>query len=393
MIRKMSISRRQFLAATGATSILVAGAAVWRSIDSGVFESQTGPPFEAWSNWKSELGAGGALDLVRAAILAANPHNTQPWLFQVTESRIDLFADPTRNLGTIDPLRREMQIGLGCALENLLIAAPATGYGYALSILPDSENPSHIARVDLTPKAIEYSSFYDAVPNRHTDRGAFDSQRRISADILDSMQNCGDDFPDVNLKWIISEYDKQELGALIVQATEAIIADTEQSLDSSKWFRFNNREIKERRDGLTIDAMGFPWYKRAAAKFFPQLSRERSDQSWLASTRDTHVATASAFGLIQTRNAADSHQRILGGRLYQRAHLFATKQNVSMHPLSQITGRIDRETSLGIKSIFGDALMRLLNDVDRDTLMIFRVGYPMIDAIASPRRRLEEVFA
>ncbi len=64
---------------------------------------------------------------MRAGILAANPHNTQPWLFQVGATRIELFADIRRNLGAFDPYLREMHIGLGCALENMTRTAPRPG--------------------------------------------------------------------------------------------------------------------------------------------------------------------------------------------------------------------------------------------------------------------------
>jgi hypothetical protein len=50
---------------------------------------------------------------VRAAILAANPHNSQPWLFQVTPSQINLFADRLRNIGAIDPFLRSPRRGVG----------------------------------------------------------------------------------------------------------------------------------------------------------------------------------------------------------------------------------------------------------------------------------------
>jgi nitroreductase len=64
---------------------------------------------------------------LRAAILTSNRHDTQPWLFKVTEDAITLFADRGRNLGTFDPFRREMHLGLGAALENLVLAARASG--------------------------------------------------------------------------------------------------------------------------------------------------------------------------------------------------------------------------------------------------------------------------
>src|SRR5207247_3006639 len=95
--------------------------------------------------------ADGALGLLRAAILAANPHNSQPWLFRVTSERIDLFADTRRNLGAIDPYLREMYTGVGCALENLTLAARAGGYAPAVTLLPDPASTAHAARIELSP--------------------------------------------------------------------------------------------------------------------------------------------------------------------------------------------------------------------------------------------------
>ena len=59
----------------------------------------------------------------RVALSAANAHNAQPWALHVTPSTIDLHADFTRGLGSIDSLRCEIYIGLGCALESIVIAA------------------------------------------------------------------------------------------------------------------------------------------------------------------------------------------------------------------------------------------------------------------------------
>jgi hypothetical protein len=102
------VARRVLL--KGAGAVVVAGAgSVWRASDQGVFSVGRGPAYEAWYRWRSDP-AEGPLALVRAAVLAANPHNSQPWLFRVTDSSIDLFADPSRNLGPIDPDLREMYV-------------------------------------------------------------------------------------------------------------------------------------------------------------------------------------------------------------------------------------------------------------------------------------------
>jgi hypothetical protein len=64
------------------------GGGVWRAYHQGVFRVGEGPAYEPWKDWRNHSSEG-ALTLVRAAILAASPHNTQPWLFKVTNSSAD----------------------------------------------------------------------------------------------------------------------------------------------------------------------------------------------------------------------------------------------------------------------------------------------------------------
>ena len=145
------------------------------------------------------------------------------------------------------------------------------------------------------------------------------------------------------------------------------------------------------RDGITLDAQNLPPVINAVAKILPPLDQASADQAWLQATREQHVATAAAFGLIAVPDARDNAARIHGGRLWQRMHLWATTKGLAMQPLNQMSERADRERQLGIEPRFGNALGELVADAGFQALMPFRIGYPTVEAKPSPRRDLQSV--
>jgi hypothetical protein len=385
----MKTSRRGALKIAGAAALVGAGALAWRAVDQGVFSVATGPAYDPWRTWDARPPEG-PLHLVHAAILAANPHNSQPWMFRVTDDTIDVYADTRRSIGAIDPHLREMYMGIGCALENLLIAAAHIGYATTVKYLPDPANPAHAATLRLERAAPAAQPLYAAIPRRHTNRGPYDPARAIAPEMLAQLSALADG-PEVRVLWYAKLPERSRIGELIVAATQAIVADREQSADSAKWFRSNWQQLQSLRDGITLDAQCLPPFMNAAAKILPPLDAQSADKAWLQATRERHVATAAAFGLIAVPDARDNTWRLRGGRLWQRMHLWATNHGLAAHPLNQMSERADRERQLGIEPRFGNALTELVGDASLQALMPFRIGYPTIQALPSPRRDLKTV--
>jgi hypothetical protein len=383
------LTRRNFLKGLGAATLVAVGGLTWRAAESGVFNAGQGPAYEPWLNWRDAQDP--RLNLIRAAILASNPHNSQPWLFRLTDRRIDVFADTRRNVGAIDPFLRELHIGLGAALANLLLAARAEGYQFELTLLPTETDPTHVAQVEWTSGTPEVSPLYAAIPQRHTDRAAFDTTRVISPEQLTRLSELAQGFDDVSLQWITDPQAVRFFCDRTLEATQAIINDEQQSSDSFAWQRGSWQELQEKRDGLTYDAQGMGPVMTSIVKLLPTITKAQADRGWFEAMRDRQLATTTVVGLIVTRDALDARQQLNAGRLWQRLHLHLTVEGLGAQPLNQLVERRDREIQLGGESHFGEVLTKMVGDDRWAALMPFRVGYPTLPTLPSPRRDLQAV--
>ncbi|MFI6402287.1 Acg family FMN-binding oxidoreductase [Streptomyces sp. NPDC050548] len=114
--------------------------------------------------------------LVRAAVTAPSPYNSQPWRFISRDGELQLHADPTRRLSATDPDGREMLIGCGAALFNVRLAMRHLGFVPRLSIIPDPALPWLLATVrwgPYAPPTAAEEAMFAALPQRRTHRGPF----------------------------------------------------------------------------------------------------------------------------------------------------------------------------------------------------------------------------
>ncbi|GAB4338798.1 MAG: nitroreductase family protein [Candidatus Abyssubacteria bacterium] len=373
------LTRRAFLTGTGATLILAAGGMVWRA-ESGVFTAEEGPAYELWKQqWPPTEK--GPESLVAAAVLAANPHNSQPWLFRVQEDRIFLYADRSRKLEAIDPDERELMLGLGCALENLALAADAHGYETDTALLPEGPQSDLVAEAGLRPAEPAPSSFYHMIPRRRTNRARY-SGKPIPGNDLADLAKLAEADPGLQLHLFVEEKARGPVGDLIVRACEIQANDSAQHAETASWFRKSEEEIARHGDGITIDAGGSPYLMRVLAKLVisdKMIQGPSFGKAFVKSTQ-RQVASASAFAVISGEDKTPA-SCLRAGRLYQRIHLWATGRGIALHPMNYpLENRPELREE--VVSVFGAT--------GHEALIPFRLGYgPAVPH--SPRRALDDV--
>jgi hypothetical protein len=382
--------RRVFLQTAAGLGAALFGAGAWWAEREGVFAVGAGEAYEPWRSWRA---AQGPQALVGAAILAANPHNTQPWLFRISDARIEIFADTGRNLGTFDPYLREMHIGLGCAIENLVIAAAAQGYAPHVSVvegtlepIPQPPHPSLVATIELVPGPPSEDELYESIPRRHTNRAAYERGREIPRSLLDSLLAVAGQSSPVKILLFTADPERRALGDLMIGATETIIADKTMVDDSQRWFRQRWADVQKFRDGPTLDAAGLSPAMAALAKIAPAPSPEQNHRYWLDATREVQVPSAPVLGLIVVPSLYDRPQAIAAGRAWQRMHLLATARGLAMQPINQPVELVDRQRQLGREPRSARALAGLLPEAALKPTFAFRLGFPTREVPPSPRR-------
>ena len=281
------------------------------------------------SIWTAPFRTGAAVpaqmrEIIRYATLAPSGHNTQPWKFAVQGSTIHILPDLSRRLPAVDPRDRELWISLGCALENLTLAANAAGYA-AEATLPTPEADG--IRVQLTRQTLPCPLF-KAIPHRQNNRSLFDG-RAVASEKIKELEAVTSSsavttqiFTDAGHKEAIIEYvksgDRKQFG------DPAFVAEL------ISWMRFNQPEALRSRDGLYTRCTGSPDVPRWLGRRF--LAAPTAGQQADTSARKAR----SSSGLLVISAAQDDKQHwIETGRLYERLALTMTAADIQVAFLNQ----------------------------------------------------------
>lgn len=376
------IRRRDFLVEGAAA--LPAGGVLWMG-GCGYYPAGRGPAYEPWNFPDESLPD--RLQLVHAGLLAANPHNTQPWWFHVPDDEPDVFelwADMDRTIGAVDPLLREMNVGFGCAIENMVVCGRAIGRPLSVEVDPDPEAADLVARMTLGRSTPVPDELYEAIGTRHTNRSRY-ADFELDPRIAESLKRDVSTLEGVELSLLTSKQDKRRFGAATVEATRAFIDDDQMLRDSDAWFRHSEEEILEHRDGPTLDAQALSETTTFFAKIGRKVEGRRGARYWLRATQRVHTGPCSAYAVLSTPTLRSRVDAVAAGRAYQRIALRLESMGLSAHPLSQLAEMRDREIQLDAPREFGRRLDELTPE-GRHAQQLFRLGYAWEQPDPAPRR-------
>ena len=118
-------------------------------------------------------------ELVRYATLAPSSHNTQCWTFELQPAAITIRPDFARRCPAVDPDDHHVFVSLGCAAENLSLAALAHG----LMTEAHFDAGGDRLQLALQPTAAKRSPLFEAIPQRQSTRAEYDGQPLSAADL------------------------------------------------------------------------------------------------------------------------------------------------------------------------------------------------------------------
>lgn len=272
---------------------------------------------------------------VLCGALAASAHNTQPWRFDISKNQVDVYADLKRNLGKADVDRRMMSMSVGCAIENITIAAQQLGITPEVTLQDEDAffDTGFSARIQLSPGEFRGDHpMFPAIFQRRTTRAPYKdapaSQSFLTA--LDSLN----DFPDIQLHLISDKSQVTAIADIHKQAVDHFVADDSVYLDSLHWWRYTREELLSKRDGISIFTSAAPnlikqYFSMGVGK--EEMEGEfgrRGEADLMYSLFDA----TPQWGLI-TATTPHQQTRLNGGRLLERLYLTCAQQDYRIMPV------------------------------------------------------------
>jgi hypothetical protein len=289
-------------------------------------------------------------------IQAPNPHNTQAWKFElISDTKALLYIDERRLLSATDPPARQIQIGAGCFIEVLAVGMSGHGFETDVEYLPNGAygleeiGRKPIARIELREsgptRPNELALF---IGQRQTNRKPYTGPPLSDREAASIRAAARSDAVEVLI--IDRPEEMRPLQDIFYRAMEIEVNTRHLYEETRIWFRFNERQRRAHRDGLSIPQAGIDGLQR---RFVEWSLRNGRPKQWF-SPRSTEpvlktyrrgIDSAAALVLLKT-GANDQLSWLDAGRSFARFQLALTKHGFTSHPYSQVLQEYPEMTEL-----------------------------------------------
>ena len=304
--------------------------------------------------------------LLRYAILAPSTKNSQPWAFSVQGNRIHLLAELRRSQPIADADGRELYISLGCALENLLVAAEHFGFRHGVAYFPEPGHAELVATISFAAGGVashaRAGATLSAIVRRHNDNSVF-RDAPVPTELRRRLVACCTE-PELRINLTNDRQFRSWIDALTVAADRAEFADPAFRKELGYW--------------IGQGVFGAPPLLAGLSR----LAVSKLDLGQAVANQDHAIVESAALvGLLSAEG--DSHLvHVRTGQLFERIWLTATAMGVSVHPMSQTMRRPELRA----------AVTELIPHPGWIPQHLFRVGYSARqEEHHTPRRPLEDV--
>lgn len=282
-------------------------------------------------------------DLVRMATLAANGHNTQPWTFRLAEDTVTILPDFTRRTEVVDPDDHHLFVSLGCAAENLVIAAAAQD---RVADVVVGSGPEAQIDIALSLSTAVQGPLYEAIPFRQSTRSVYDGQPVSTEDLRLLEAAARED--GVNLMLFTERADLDAIREFVIAGNSAQMDDPEFVRELQDWLRFSPERAVETGDGLFGACSGNPvvpdWI---GAQMFPAVFTKDGENEKYRN----HVNSSAGIAVF-VADRDDPEHWIRVGRSFERFSLQATAlgiRNAHLNmPVEVLSVRPDFASWLGV---------------------------------------------
>ena len=307
------------------------------------------------------------------AVLAPSSHNAQPWLFNLTEDAVELYADRQRSLPQADPEDRELILSCGAALFLLRVTLHHFTYSGEVECFPEPHDQNLLARVRLGGREVpspENEELFHAILKRRTNRQRFE-RWRVAAALVAGLEEAA---AAEGACWraIRDQQERDAVAALVAEGDRVQMSDRAFRLELATWMRPNRSQS---RDGIPGYGLGLG----ELATYAGPLLVRTFDMGERRAARDHEIAEGSPLLAVLATDYDRPADWLAAGQALGRVLLRGRADGVSASYLNQPIEVAELRPRLR------DAL-----GLAGFPQLLLRLGYGR-DPKPTPRRPLEEV--